>query len=137
MFSLKGLKTKCRFVSIHDGDTITVVIPLFDEYYKFNIRLYGIDTCEMTLEETKDLAVKARNRVFFLATGQEYTFTSKKQLENFLDERVYILDIECFDFDKYGRVLGKVSINDIDISQVLIKEKLAYEYNGGKKKTLL
>ena len=44
-FSLKNTECYARVVQIYDGDTITAVIPLFDNFYKFSIRLNGIDTC--------------------------------------------------------------------------------------------
>ena len=43
--------------------------------------------------------------------------------------------IECFDFDKYGRILANVykKEGDISLSNILLESRLAYIYDGGKK----
>jgi len=46
-FTLNGLNTKGRLVNIIDGDSVSIVLPVFNNFYKYNIRLSGIDTCEM------------------------------------------------------------------------------------------
>ena len=34
---------------------------------------------------------------------------------------------------KYGRVLGELYINDVNINQLMVKEGHAEEYDGGKR----
>lgn len=140
-FTLKGINSYGRLVSLHDGDTITVILPLYNNFYKFCIRLNNIDTCEMNskLNENVELAYKARNRLFELITNKIIDNNwKKKQIETYLDDNIYLIWLECLDFDKYGRLLANIKIKDSDnetLSDILLNEKLAYIYNGGKKDT--
>jgi endonuclease YncB( thermonuclease family) len=139
MFSLNGIKTYARVVDIIDGDSINCIIPLFNnKYYKFNIRLNDIDTCEMKSKNdmNKKLAIAARDLLFELITNKKLYQLSKKEISDILDEDMYLVWIECLNFDKFGRVLAKVSKNETSpqtFSDTLIDKKLAYNYNGEKK----
>ena len=65
-FTLTGLSTFVRVVNIYDGDTMSVIIPFnLNTYYKYNIRILGIDTAEIhnTNNILKNIAIKARKRV--------------------------------------------------------------------------
>ena len=118
-FSFCGREFMCKCISVYDGDTITVVFKPFEScvFYKFRIRLSGIDTPEM---RTKNIGEKEK------AT----------EVRDFL--RGLILDklikIKCGEFDKYGRLLAYVYIDDTNINQLLIDKKFAYEYDGGTKR---
>lgn len=133
VFDLRGVYTG-RLVSIHDGDTFTCVIPLLDTFYKFSIRLAGIDTCEMTSKDPKikNNALMARDRLFSLFTSSNTNNTiswTKKDFERYLSENYITVSMNCKGSDKYGRVLAEVS----NFSDVLVREKLAYRYDGGTK----
>lgn len=141
-FSLNNLCTFARLVDLHDGDTITCIIPLFNNYYKFKIRLNGIDTCEITSknDELKHKALLARQKVLQLLC-KNYNLDlncTKKDIKQFLSENIYTIWIKCYDFDKYGRLLADIytSPNDIkSISTILIESHLAYSYTGQTKLT--
>ena len=139
-FSLNNLHTYARLVDIHDGDTISVIIPVFNHFYKFQLRIAGIDTCEIT-SHNPDLhlhALQARNRILQICTNNIVTsFTSKKDIIQELDNYVYLLWIECLDFDKFGRLLANVYTSDkkLCISTILLNERLAYPYQGKNKMT--
>lgn len=136
-FNLNGLKSYARVVDITDGDTINCVIPLFNNYYKFNFRLSGIDTCEMKSknELNKKLAIEARDLLFEIITNNKLKNLSKQEISQILNEDVYLVWIECLNYDKFGRVLAKISLNENSesFSEILINKKLAYKYNGEKK----
>lgn len=141
-FSFTGRKLWARVVSVYDGDTMTLVFPVSNCMYKFNARMFGIDTCEMKSKEAanKDLAVKARNRVIELVTKKPLAITGnagRKEIVRYLEEDVYLVWIECLEFDKYGRVLVKVfpdsEPSSKTFSDILIEEKLAYPYFGETK----
>ena len=121
-FTLKGVKTYGKVVKITDGDTLCIVLPLFDKYYKFNTRLSGIDTCEIHSKNSsiKEIAIKAKNRIADL-----------------IEDCSHLLWVECYEFDKYGRLLADVflSKDGKSISSVLLEEKLAYKYDGSTKLT--
>ena len=145
-FSLHGKGTFARVTSIHDGDTLTCIIPLFDNFYKFNTRLDGIDTCEILSDNpiTKQIAVQARNRLIDLVTRgmslkiDKDLLNQRKFVQGLLDKDVYLIWIDCGNFDKYGRLLVKAKLDHDDtqtLSQILITENLAYSYQGGTKLT--
>ena len=46
-FSLNGYKTWAKCVKIYDGDTATFAFYYNKTYYKFRVRLAGIDTAEI------------------------------------------------------------------------------------------
>jgi len=143
-FSLNGQKMWGRVVSLYDGDTLTVALNVFTLVYKFSVRMNGIDTCEMKSknEKNKELAKSARSRLLSLITGKDLTETStwndRRKINNILNKGMYFVWLECFDFDKYGRLLANIYPDENsteNFSQVLIKDKLAYEYKGDTKMT--
>lgn len=138
-FTLNNTCTYARLVDIHDGDTITVIIFIFNNPFKFHLRLAGIDTCEINNKhsELRLKAMQARNRVLQLATNNTIsTYTNKKDIIQELDNQVYLLWIECLDFDKFGRVLANVYTSQDKktcLSTTLLNEHLAYPYQGKTK----
>ena len=143
-FSLNGQKLWGRVVSLYDGDTLTIALNVFTGVYKFSVRMNGIDTCELKSknENNKELAKNARSRLLSLITGKDLIETStlndRRKINNVLNKNVYLVWVECFDFDKYGRLLANIYQNENSsecFSQILIKEKLAYTYEGNTKLT--
>lgn len=130
LFSLNWLKTKGRLVDIVDGDTVYIVLPLFNSHFKFNCRISSIDTCEKR-GENKQLGIDATNFSYYFFTGKENL--DRKNLKLELDTNPVIIDVECFTFDKYGRLLVNIYFNGLSIAEELVKHKLAYIYNGGHK----
>jgi len=136
--SLNGFKSFGRVVDVYDGDTLKIILPIFNSYFKFTVRLSGIDTCEIKSKniELKNYALKARNRVFNLITDIELNETSTKDdIKKILDSDVYIVWIECLDDDKYGRILANIykEKETKSFSNILLEEKLAYNYEGKTK----
>lgn len=133
-FTLPVTETLARLVHVYDGDTITVVFPVFNKYYKFSVRLAGIDTCEMKSKNSvnKQLAVKARDRLFELATATSHTCND---IKGYLNDHVIMVRLFMRGYDKYGRLLCKVTSPDglVDFANVLLEESLAYCYTGETK----
>lgn len=120
LFSLNGKHFDAKIVYIYDGDTMHCVFKVFGEYYRWNCRIWGVDTPEI---RTKNEGEKKK--------GIEV----RDILRNKLQDK--ILTIKCYDFDKYGRLLIDVYIeNETLLSQWLIKNNYGYTYNGGTKKTV-
>jgi endonuclease YncB( thermonuclease family) len=141
-FSLQGKKCWARCVSIYDGDTCTLVIPFQGQMYRFSTRLHGIDTSEMKSKDAacKERALKARNRLLELVTQKpvENQNMTKKEIQKLLAEDVYLVWIECFELEKYGRVLLKMYVDSEEaksFGEILVEEKLAYSYFGQTKMT--
>ena len=146
-FSLNGQKLWGRVVSLYDGDTLTIALNVFDAIYKFSVRMNGIDTCEIKSknEKNKEIACFARSRLLSLITGKDVSEMSvlndRRKINNYLNKGMYFVWVECFEFDKYGRLLAHVYCDDCgekskeSFSSILLKEKLAYEYKGDTKLT--
>jgi endonuclease YncB( thermonuclease family) len=143
-FSLNGQKMWGRVVNVYDGDTLTIALNVFNNVYKFSVRMNGIDTCEIKSknEKNKELACISRSRLLSLITGKDISETStwndRRKINNILSKTVYCIWVECLEFDKYGRLLANIYKDDNSkeyFSQILINEKLAYEYKGDTKLT--
>lgn len=123
-FSFEGRTFVCKCVSVYDGDTITVAFcPYGDDYYKFHIRLLGIDTPELRTNnpEEKKKGVEVRDFLRGLILNK-------------------LVVIKCGKFDKYGRLLGEVftgtdvNATEKSINELLVEKNYAYRYYGGTKK---
>lgn len=149
-FSLNNKYLLCRVVDIYDGDTCTCILPLFGNFFKFTVRLAGIDTCEIKSksEINKELAYKARMELFNYVTNNLGTkkninlYATRNELRKLLNENIYLVHILCGEFDKYGRLLGwlfdprfLITNTTESFNQKLIDTKLAYKYEGKTKLT--
>lgn len=137
-FTISGVK-QARVVSLHDGDTLTCVMYYCDGYFKFPVRMDGIDTPEMTSKdpELKSRALAARDRLFHLVSsgfGNVNTTTwKKKDFDEFFKKNFVAVDLDCKGLDKYGRLLA--TIGNPSFSSILVQEGLAYPYSGKTKLT--
>lgn len=127
-FSLNNFNSEGKIVSVYDGDSVHIVLPLnlikmndttnINEVklYKFNCRLNGLDTPEI---RTKNI--------------QEKEFGLK--VRDILRDKILnkIVKVKCGDFDKYGRLLVDIYLEDLHINKWLIDNGYANNYDGGKK----
>tara|TARA_R110000824_G_scaffold126906_2_gene286674 strand:+ start:192 stop:536 length:345 start_codon:yes stop_codon:yes gene_type:complete len=101
-----------------DGDTIDVTIDLgFSLYHKTRIRLAGINTPET---RTRDLEEKAAGI----------------RAKDFLIDRIINADkitLQTEKTGKFGRYLGVVYADGVDLNQTLLEEGHATKYDGGKR----
>jgi endonuclease YncB( thermonuclease family) len=131
LFSFVNLADYVEVISILDGDTVAVAIPIYMQFgskkceksgiYRFNIRLYGIDSCELKSKDPEQslLAHKAKTRLTELITK--------------CNNKIFV---KLLKYDKYGRILGELYNNEDDqvsFNQILLKENLAKSYFGGTK----
>jgi endonuclease YncB( thermonuclease family) len=146
MFTLSGIKTIGRVVDIYDGDTMTCIFPIFgDNYFRFNLRLMGIDTPELKSKDTiiKEKALEARHKIMSVCCNNKYNLgidCKRDDIRRYLEENEINVWIECLDFDKYGRILANIYPKRDDnmevnsLTKILLDANLGYEYDGGKKK---
>ena len=143
-FSLNGISTFGRLVDIIDGDSLSIILPVLNNFYKYNVRLNGIDTCEMKskIQENKELALKAQKTLLELIVDQNYEGElTRKNIKEILDKKITTVFVECLAFDKYGRLLanvykhGELGSSPINLSEYLLQHKLAYVYTGNTKLT--
>uniref|UniRef100_A0A6C0BTK0 TNase-like domain-containing protein n=1 Tax=viral metagenome TaxID=1070528 RepID=A0A6C0BTK0_9ZZZZ len=120
MFSdcVNGTTVVARVVSVYDGDTIKVIFPLNNTYYKWNCRLIGVDTPELRTTNTLE---------------KEHGYLVRDKLREKINNR--IVELKCEDLDKYGRLLVTVICDDgsCNINKWLIDNDYAFEYDGGTK----
>ncbi len=150
-FSFRGRSCWARVVDVHDGDTVSLVLPMDDDggrFHRFNVRLQGIDACELRsgLPELRDLALRARSRLAALCQGSCHQTTERPETGEGLDgfptdweSTVCLVWAECHDLDKYGRVLATLRSDPEDrgpsFGERLCQERLAYPYRGATKLT--
>ena len=109
----------CKVKRVVDGDTVDVVIDLgFDIHYSSRVRLYGIDTPE---SRTRDKDEKARG------------FISKDFLKSWLDKGGVVIRTRKDKKGKFGRVLGEMVVDNININELMIEEHHAVKYHGQSK----
>lgn len=139
-FSLNGLKTFCKVVGVHDGDSIKCIIPVFEDYFIFDVRLNGIDACEILSKNPilKEKAFEARKMIINILDplNNMELHSSRKDIEHFFSTHNIIAWIECYEFDKYGRVMADIyTESEKSLSSILIEHNLAYKYQGKTKLT--
>lgn len=140
-FSLKGRATWGRVVRVHDGDSLTLVVPLDgDRFHRFSIRLAGIDACELQGDDpaVRDRAMRARERLVELcatAGGVADSLPPPEGRARFWEDHVCLVWAECHRTDKYGRVLATIRSDPDDtgpsFGERLCAEHLAFPYTGG------
>ena len=119
-FTFEGRKCEGKVVSVYDGDTVKIVIPLTDKepdrLYRWNCRLINVDTPE----------IRTRNK-------KEKEFG--KQVRDYLKDKILnkVVTVSCHDFDKYGRLLVEIFMDNKSINNWLIEKEYAKKYDGGKK----
>ena len=109
----------CKIKRVVDGDTVDVIIDLgFDIFYKSRVRLYGIDTPE---SRTRNKDEKVRGLM------------SKQYLINELEKGQVVIKTHKDKKGKFGRVLGSIMADDVDLNEQMIQKYLAVAYFGQSK----
>jgi len=111
----------CKITRVVDGDTVDVILDLgFSILHKCRVRLYGIDTPE-SRTRNKDEKIRGKLASAFLKNaikkGKKVTLRSKLK-----DSK-----------GKYGRVLGEIVVDEININQSMIINHMAVRYFGQSK----
>ncbi len=114
----------CTVDRVVDGDTIDVILDLgFDIMFKSRVRLYGIDTPESRTRD-KDEKVRGKMAGSFL----------KEAIDN--GNKVVIQTKLKDSRGKFGRVLGDVVVDGININQSMIDNYHAAAYFGQSKEAI-
>jgi endonuclease YncB( thermonuclease family) len=102
-------KVPARVERVVDGDTIDVTLDLgWKLYKKERVRVWGINAPEKNTVKGKE-ALRFLTEV--LPVGSEVTIVSEK-------------------LDKYGRALGRVLFETIDVGEYMIQNDLAKVWDG-------
>ncbi len=142
-FSLEGRHFESKIVDIYDGDTCSIVINLDGKYLKFKFRCLGYDSPEIKPPLSSnnrpyliDLAIKSRNYFISRVTNCDVDLLnhySKKEVKELIISNTKIVSIKTYGWDKYGRLLGEIFIDGININNEMVEKKYAYKYDGGTK----
>ena len=120
-FTLSGLKVLAKVVRVIDGDTIDCCFSSHGmKPTKWRLRMLGYDACE----------TRTRDRVEKLH-GIATTLMLKQKI---LDQ---IVQVEFKNADKFGRWLGTVYFNGVNINQWVLDNSPSVPYNGGTRKKKL
>ena len=110
----------CKITRVVDGDTVDADIDLgFSIKFQSRIRLYGIDTPE---SRTRNLDEKARGKLASKFLEDSIEKASSVKVKTKLDKK-----------GKFGRVLGSIIADDVDLNQTMIDKNLAVKYFGQSK----
>ena len=112
---------KAKVTKIIDGDTIRCDIDLGFDIVMANqtIRLFGIDTPE---SRTRDKEEKFYGNI------------SKQFLNDYCPKGSYItLRTHLDKKGKFGRILGELIVNKVNLNEQMIEENLAVAYHGQSK----
>ena len=112
---------RAKVIKVIDGDTIDVDIDLgFGVILaKQRIRLYGIDTPE---SRTSDKVEKFYGKISSAFMKDHCPRGSYITLRTHLDSK-----------GKYGRILGEIIVDDVNINQLMVEQHMAVEYHGQSK----
>ncbi|PCI26305.1 nuclease [Candidatus Kaiserbacteria bacterium] len=108
-----------KYLKNYDADTVTVEIPNVHPLLgkKISIRIIGVDTPELRTKNQceKKLGYIAKNKVAAILRGAK---------------RIDLINVKR---GKYFRIVGDLIVDGLSLSTYLLKEKLAYPYDGGTK----
>ena len=108
---------KAKLLRVVDGDTLDCLADLgFNCHIKIRVRLFGVDTCE---SRNRDIEEKKKGLL------------AKQFVVDFLKEGSFKLI--SHGVGKYGRCLGEVILDDVNMNEELVKHGHAYKYYGGNK----
>jgi endonuclease YncB( thermonuclease family) len=111
-----------QYIRNYDADTITFDIPGVHPLIGkgISVRVRHVDTPEI------------RGK---LPCEKEAARTAKRLIENQLKNAKRI-DLTDVNKDKYFRILANVIVDGKDLKEILLKNKLAYQYEGGTKEKM-
>ena len=125
-FTFEGKVFYAKHCNIYDGDTFSVIFNYKGDLIKYKVRCIGYDSPEMKPLKTNEHRILEK----------ELALKSKLRLEELLNKHeTKLIKIECFQFDKYGRLLVKVwnMIDKKSVNEIMIEEGHGKAYDGGTK----
>ena len=142
-FGLNGIKTLGKVVDIYDGDSCKIILVNGNVLMRFNCRLKFIDTPEMKPSKNKPNreieiknAIKCRNKLLQLTTSCSINLEdnlTKSQITKLMKLNNKVITVQCHEFDKYGRLLVELIVNDKTANNILVEDGFAKSYDGGTK----
>ncbi len=143
-FSLAGKTLPGKVVSCYDGDTFHAVLETAFGLWRFSCRMAGYDTPEMKPPKTKvdrDIekgrALKSKHALLTKVSDSApdlAALATNVELDAAVLKNRKIIQVVCKEFDKYGRLLVEVPLDDgSTVNQWMIQQGYGYAYDGGTK----
>lgn len=108
-----------ELLRVIDGDTVELMVDLgFNVTYRATFRLYGVNAPET---RTTNLVEK------------QLGLDAKRWLTDKLNGPIVVQTLKDDVQEKFGRYLVKLFVADVCINDLMITEKMASEYFGGKR----
>ena len=129
-----------KIVDIYDADTVTVALKLEGKVIRMPVRIKGLDTPEIRPKKTnshrlleKRAAKRSRDAVVAMCTGVPVRGgQTRRSIRAILGACEKLERLEPYGFDKYGRILGDIRLEDgISLRDRLLSEGWARAYGGG------
>ena len=153
-FTFAGTTHTAKVVSCYDGDSFEAAMYIGDKLWKFDCRMSGYDSPEIkplktsaNREAEKAAALRAKTALLsFVCDGVNASRTyTNKELDALVKQNKKLIELQCKEFDKYGRLLVEISITSITsaaaaaissstVNAWMVTNKYGYEYTGGTKK---
>ena len=101
----EGQTVTAKCVSVHDGDSMTLLLDTKDGKRQSKIRLDAIDAPEL---------------------GQPFSNRSKQALSGMVFDKD--CTVESLGPDKYGRVIGRVTVGGKDVNAAMLEGGMAWHF---------
>jgi len=141
-FDLNGQTHLVKVVNVYDGDTCHVIMKFSYKFYKFKVRALGYDSPEIkpsvhlaNRDKIKEKAIDSRNYLISRITDiHDPSNLSKEELKEHVKNNKKIIELKCYGWDKYGRLLAEFYTNGVNINKEMIDKNFGYPYDGGTKR---
>lgn len=129
-----------KIVDVYDADTVTVALELEGRVVRVPVRITGLDTPEIRPRRSSSLrllearaARRSRDALVSMCTGVPLSGRqTRRSIRAVLGDSGRLVRLEPSGFDKYGRVLGDIRLDDgISLCDRLLSEGWARAYDGG------
>ena len=130
----------CKVIDVYDCDTCRIAMYVGNEIYQFVVRLQMVDSPEIRPRKSTNANLErraariARTRMIELCVGESgLSHEPRKKTRRRCGVSRQLVRLEPAGMDKYGRVLGKLYMNDDprSINEILLDEGYVRPYNGG------
>jgi endonuclease YncB( thermonuclease family) len=133
-FSGRTLNIPAGQAVVYDPDTFFAAFPVEQTMYEHSFRVEGIDAIENKIKKA-DLAL--------INDSQKTALFNRRAVALTLTQTLFAAHSSTVTMgkqDKYGRILSKVTIHlpnrDVDLAELLVRNKLVFPYTGETKMTL-
>lgn len=111
LVTLPSHAAQFKITRVYDGDTVKAVVG---KDVQITIGLVGIDAPEASRKKREE--------------GQPYSQTATRYLSRLILNKM--VDIRGYGTDRYGRVLGVITVNNKNVNLQMVREGFAEAYRG-------